>query len=238
MYHYPFHLRDYVTKTRHLSLMEDLAYRRLLDAYYTNEGPLPLDPNDCARLIAMREHLREVESVLSEFFTRTDEGWSNARCEEELSKYRGKADSARKANSSRWGKRSDSRSDLGSDYRSDSVSDPDLKRNADQIATKNQEPRTKTPKPPAGDFGFEEFWSAYPRKEAKPKALSYWLKLAPDDELRAKIIAHVASRSQTKDWTKEDGKYVPLPTTFINQRRWEDEIKGEESFWSEVEPWA
>lgn len=234
MYHYPFHLRDYVTKTRHLSLMEDLAYRRLLDAYYTNEGPLPSEPNDCARLIAMRDHLREVESVLNEFFTCTERGWENDRCEEELSKYRGKADSARKANSSRWSKRSDSRSDLGSD----SVSDADLKRNADQIATKNQEPKTRTPQPPKGDFGFEEFWRAYPRKDAKAVALKAWVKLAPNDELRAQVIAHVASRAQTKDWTKDDGKFVPHAATFINQRRWEDEVKSEDAFWSNMEPWA
>lgn len=227
MYHYPFHLRDYVTKTRHLSLMEDLAYRRLLDAYYTAEGPLPAQPADCARLIAMREHEHEVGSVLAEFFVLTERGWENARCEEELSKYRGKADSARKANESRWTRRSE----IASESRSGS----DLKRNADQIATKNQEPETKSPKAPKGDFDFEQFWSVYPRKDAKAVALRAWVKLAPSDDLRAQIVAHVQSRATSRDWTKDNGEFVPHASTFLNQRRWEDEVKDD--FWAKAEPW-
>lgn len=234
MYHYPFHLRDYVTKTRHLSLMEDLAYRRLLDAYYTAEGPLPSTPQDCARLIVMREQAVEVEAVLREFFVLTDRGWENPRCEEELAKYRKLADSARRANVSRWGSRSESTS--GST--SESTSGSDLERNADQIATKNQKPRIKkTPQPPAGE-GFDEFWSAYPRKESKSTALASWNRIKPDATLRAKILASVAARSQTKEWLKDNGAFIPFPATFLNQRRWEDEVAtAEGGFWSNVEPW-
>lgn len=225
-----------MAKTRHLSLIEDLAYRRLLDAYYTSEGPLPHLPQDCARLVAMREHSGEVESVLNEFFTHTERGWENCRCEEEIGKYRKLADSARKANTSRWEKR---RSDSTSEIRSETRSGSDLERNAIQTATKKQEPRTNQPPTPEGDFGFDEFWSAYPRKDARANALKSWTKLTPDAELRAKIIAHVASRSQTKDWTKEGGAFVPHAATFINQRRWEDAVKSsDDDFWSNVEPWA
>ena len=40
MNYYPFHIGDYASHTRHLTLMEDLAYRRLLDLYYLHERPL------------------------------------------------------------------------------------------------------------------------------------------------------------------------------------------------------
>lgn len=102
MYHYPFHLRDYLSKTKHLSPIEDLCYRRLLDAYYTREGALPSSVDECARLICLREHVSEIQVVLSEFFELTDRGYINRRCEEELERFRGKAAHAKKAATARW----------------------------------------------------------------------------------------------------------------------------------------
>lgn len=138
MFSYSFHIRDYLTKTRHLSPLEDLAYRRLIDTYYTEEQPLPSDPAQCARLIALREHASEVEAVLKEFFTLTPEGWRNERCDEEIAKYRAKADSARKANGSRWQMKTDLKPDLKTDQSPD----------ADQIPTINHKPITKEEKTP------------------------------------------------------------------------------------------
>ena len=40
MNYYNFHIGDYARRTRHLSVIEDLFYRRLLDLYYTTEAPL------------------------------------------------------------------------------------------------------------------------------------------------------------------------------------------------------
>jgi uncharacterized protein YdaU (DUF1376 family) len=237
MYHYPFHLRDYVTKTRHLTLMEDLAYRRLLDAYYTNEGPLPSTPEACARLVAMRDHVVEVAAVLDEFFTKTDDGWSNERCEEEIAKFRRLSDKGRAGAQMRWAKPEQSPGHATGNAKANATGN--AQGNATPMATKNQEPRTsKPPKPPEGDYGFPEFWSAYPRKDAKATALASWMKLKPDDELRGKIVAHVAERAKSKDWTKDGGQFVPMASTFINQRRWEDEVaSSDDQFWSNVEPW-
>ena len=60
--------------------MEDLAYRRMLDLYYTTEAPLP-DAKKTARLIGMQDHVAEVESVLSDFFVTDGESWAHKRCE-------------------------------------------------------------------------------------------------------------------------------------------------------------
>jgi len=84
---FPFHIGDYAVHTRHLSLMEDLAYRRLLDLYYTREGPLPPDEKVVARAIGMKECFDEVSSVLCEFFLQNEDGWAHARCDEEIAKY-------------------------------------------------------------------------------------------------------------------------------------------------------
>jgi uncharacterized protein YdaU (DUF1376 family) len=216
MYHYPFHVRDYLTKTRHLSLLEDLAYRRLLDAYYTEESPFPADVGQVARLIAMRDQTAEVEAVLKEFFVLTPDGWRNERCDLELSKYAAKSDSARNANRSRWAAKSDTKSDVVSDTKSD----------ADRIPTKNQEPRTKNqPKPKAkvADEGFDIFWAAYPKKVAKPEALKAWLRIAPDEALMQAIMAGLQRAKQSREWTKDDGQFIQYPSTWLNQQRWTDE---------------
>lgn len=95
MNYYPFHIGDYIAHTAHLDPIEDCAYRRLLDAYYLNEGPLPADAADVARKIRMKANAADVERVLNEFFTLTDDGWLHARCNDEISKMKEKQSKAK-----------------------------------------------------------------------------------------------------------------------------------------------
>lgn len=95
MNYYPFHLGDYAAHTAHLEPMEDLAYRRMLDAYYLREAPLPSDPAEVARIIRMRQSLDEVEAVLREFFVLSDNGWQHSRCDEEIGRMQDKQAKAR-----------------------------------------------------------------------------------------------------------------------------------------------
>lgn len=90
MNYFPFHVGDYAVHTRHLTLMEDLSYRRLLDLYYTREAALPADVAQVARLLGMREFVADVESVLVEFFTLAAEGWRHERCDAEIAKMQDK----------------------------------------------------------------------------------------------------------------------------------------------------
>lgn len=68
---------------------------------------------------------------------------------------------------------------------------------------------------------FDEFWAAYPKKTDKKKAQTAWKKIKPAEI--DKIITDVIQRSRSNDWTKENGKYIPHPTTYINGERWNDE---------------
>lgn len=71
-------------------------------------------------------------------------------------------------------------------------------------------------------IGFASFWSAYPKKVAKPAALKAWKAAkAKADELTS-MLSDIAVRVPSDDWQKEGGKYVPNPATYLNQRRWED----------------
>ena len=64
MHFYSFNIGDYMSHTVHLSLMEDLAYRRCLDIYYLHEKPLPEDASMVARKIRMPDNVAEVKIVL------------------------------------------------------------------------------------------------------------------------------------------------------------------------------
>jgi len=97
MHYFQFNIGDYVSHTRHLSPIEDIAYRRLLDAYYLSERPLNSYITVVARQIGMREYEEEVSLVLNEFFELTDDGWINARADKEIAHFKGKIEQASKA---------------------------------------------------------------------------------------------------------------------------------------------
>jgi hypothetical protein len=71
--------------------------------------------------------------------------------------------------------------------------------------------------------GFAVFWAAYPRKDKKKEALSAWGKLKPGAELQATILADVKKRALSNDWQKNAGQFVPLPASYLNAARWEDQ---------------
>jgi uncharacterized protein YdaU (DUF1376 family) len=75
-----------MSHTRHLSLLEDLAYRRLLDFYFLHEQPIK--HRDAARQIGMRDHEEDVLTVLNEFFLSTDDGFVNPRANKEIEEYK------------------------------------------------------------------------------------------------------------------------------------------------------
>lgn len=94
--YYPHHIGDYITATAHLTMIEDGAYRRLLDLYYSTEKQLPLDRKALYRVARARtpEEQEAVDIVLEEFFEETEEGWFHSRCEEEIDAARDKGEEA------------------------------------------------------------------------------------------------------------------------------------------------
>jgi uncharacterized protein YdaU (DUF1376 family) len=102
MHFYQFHIGDYASHTRHLSLMEDLAYRRLLDFYYLHEQPIR--QRDIARQIGMRDNEQDVLTVLNEFFLSTDAGFVNPRADAEITKFQEFAAAGKRGAAKRWAK--------------------------------------------------------------------------------------------------------------------------------------
>ncbi len=103
MHYYNFNIGDYIKSTQHLSLLEDLAYRRLLDRYYDTEKPLEADVKKLCRFIRMSDYEKETQAILDEFFSLTKNGWIQKRVKKELDAYSRKADAAR-ANGKKGGR--------------------------------------------------------------------------------------------------------------------------------------
>lgn len=72
---------------------------------------------------------------------------------------------------------------------------------------------------------FDRFWAAYPRKVGKGAARRKFAQIKPDDALTDRMIQAVEKAKQSQQWTKDGGAYIPHPTTWLNQERWEDELQ-------------
>ena len=75
------------------------------------------------------------------------------------------------------------------------------------------------------DPGFQAFWSVYPKKEAKVSALKAFEKINPDRGLLPQMIGAIEERRKTEQWQKDSGQFIPNPATWLNQRRWEDDLE-------------
>lgn len=72
---------------------------------------------------------------------------------------------------------------------------------------------------------FAHFWKLYPRKADKSKAQKAWEKLKVTADLFTVIASAIARQRQSLDWLKSNGQYIPHPTTWLNGKRWEDELQ-------------
>lgn len=75
--------------------------------------------------------------------------------------------------------------------------------------------------PHAGTDRFDEFWTAYPVKVAKLKCRDWWKSHKPDDTLVDRMLTAISRQKITRQWMEG---YIPHPSTWLNQGRWEDEV--------------
>ena len=71
---------------------------------------------------------------------------------------------------------------------------------------------------------FETFYKAYPRKVGKANVEKWFNKNKPDDKLFELMMRKLEIFKKSPDWFKDNGQFIPYPTTWLNQKRWEDEI--------------
>lgn len=89
---------------------------------------------------------------------------------------------------------------------------------------------------------FDVFWAAYPKKRNKSSAIKAWQKSNGNRPSIEEILTAIKKQSQTQDWKKDDGQFIPLPSTWLNGKRWEDEIDvtishdDDPPYWQKYQP--
>ncbi|MEH6565585.1 MAG: phage replication protein [Halopseudomonas sp.] len=78
---------------------------------------------------------------------------------------------------------------------------------------------------PSSDDLFAKFYRLYPNKKGKANAVKAWNKLKLTDDLINQIFDGLARYCVSADWLKDGGQFVPHPATWLNGKRWEDEVK-------------
>jgi len=214
--YYSKHIGDFNNKTRHLSRLERSIFSDAIELYYDTEKPLISDINKLSRLLLATtdEEKASVNIILEEFFTLKKDGYHNKRCDKEILKYHQfieKQSKAGKASAER-------RLNIGttkSNQRSTShthIPIPSLPIPSTQIKEKKN---TKE-----RDINFQKFWNSYPNKTGKQAAIASWKNQKPvlDNVLKA-----LEWQKKSDQWQADNGKFIPNPSTYLNQGRWQDE---------------
>jgi uncharacterized protein YdaU (DUF1376 family) len=193
MHFYPHHIGDFLKDTSSLTPEESYYYLRLIWLYYDTEKPLPDDVNALAFKIGARGKEDCIRTLIQIYFRYDSDlkSHTHQRIDAEIRKYQGKAASAKRANQIRWGSEKDLKSDLKSD--------------ADQIPTKNQEPITRERRATrlSADWEPSDELIAFARKER------------PDLNLRTTVMSFMnywqakSGKDATKlDWDKTFKNWV------------------------------
>jgi len=85
---------------------------------------------------------------------------------------------------------------------------------------------------------FNEFWKSYPKKQGKKTAQRAYLKLKPSPELHKDILEALEKHIMSQQWQEESGKFIPLPTTWLNQERWNDELSPGKLVPNKADDWS
>ena len=92
-----------------------------------------------------------------------------------------------------------------------------------EFITKDIPPISPKGKTDCSDL-FNKFWAAYPKHIAKQSAVKAFEKLKPDEKLLEAMLKAIEMQRESKQWEKDGGAFIPYPATWLNQRRWEDEL--------------
>ena len=99
------------------------------------------------------------------------------------------------------------------------------------VPEKRREEKEITPISPSV---FDVFWQSYPKKVGKGAAEKAWANARMNGHV-PEVMASLAKQKTSEQWTKDNGQFIPNPATWINQRRWEDELQTCKPY--EQQPW-
>ena len=94
MHYYKFNIADYRKDTGHLSTIEHGIYRQLIDWYYLDENPIPLETQVVSRRLRLASEVEvlSLQNVLSDFFKEGKSGYVHKRIELDINDYHEQAE--------------------------------------------------------------------------------------------------------------------------------------------------
>lgn len=110
----------------------------------------------------------------------------------------------------------------------DVTRDASVTSQSDAREEKRREEKKNCPKPRGLNVagfppGFDEFWSAYPKRQKRKDAVQAFAKLKPDPDFLKTMLSAIATQAASEQWRKDSGKFIPLPASWLNGERWLDE---------------
>lgn len=101
-----------------------------------------------------------------------------------------------------------------------------VSKNALSAINKNNNSANQRFAPPGEEYSksFLEFWEQYPNKKGKRKAFLVW-KRRGLHKRKQEILDGLEAQKNSEQWQKENGKFIPHPSTFLNGDRWLDSVE-------------
>jgi uncharacterized protein YdaU (DUF1376 family) len=221
----PLYWSDYQGGTTALDCEQHGAYLLLLGKMWQAGGSLPNEPVILARLVGLtKARWVKISPPIMALFTVVGDRVTQKRLAAELKIIEEKYE--RRAQAGSLGGRAKSLKDNKA-----TVSNAtDLLEQCSSNQNQNQNHKEESPLAPKGEQtkglferDFDDFWRAYPNKKAKPAAKAAFLKATKKADVAA-IMRGLERAKVSRDWTKNDGQFVPHPATWLNGERWADDV--------------
>lgn len=232
-----FYWNDFVADTIEWEAAAVGAYVRLLASEWMN-GSIPID----TKSLAWIAHLSHTEferlwneSIRFKFVSIQDGRLINPRMEREREKQEAYRNQRVMAGRASGAARAKAAIDTSNERSTSVPTEGGTKTQREKTKTKEEIERERVKRREELEKikdGFDRFWTEYPRKENKIRSEQGWnnlfLKTARSKRLALykEIMAGLRQHRESPKWVKDDGEYIPLPSTFINGKRWRDEIKS------------
>jgi uncharacterized protein YdaU (DUF1376 family) len=233
------YVSDWLEATADLSLEEQGAYLRLLAFMWKRDGWLVLDHHALARLMAVsRRNWDRLWSKLSRFFIVNEDvkTFTQKRLQEELAsahKWRlkciegGKASGAARRGkfeeSSKGSSKGSSRLVEGEHLAvlspppiSHSHIDPPIVPQGDDSDSSRDS--AEEPYPPEFESAWREYPKTPPGRSVKADSYAAWKQKRPP---LARFLENLAAWKRCREWTKDQGEYVPGMQKFIRKGFWQ-----------------
>lgn len=103
------------------------------------------------------------------------------------------------------------------------------------LETETEEDTEKEKEKTKHDYSleFEKFWDAFPpnpRKSGKYYAYKIWTRKKLNDKVHD-IVKHLYEIRESDQWKKDNGQYIPMPSTYLSQERFDQELPKVRKAW-------